>query len=29
MLYNKSKWYKLNVTVNIIKSLKLKVNSLF
>ncbi len=29
MLYNKSKRYKLNVTVNIIKSLKLKVNSLF
>jgi hypothetical protein len=29
MLYNKSKWYKLSVTVNIIKSLKLKVNSLF
>ncbi len=29
MLYNKSKRYKLIVIVNIIKSLKLKVNSLF
>lgn len=29
MLYNKSKRYKQNVIVNIIKSLKLKVNSLF